>query len=142
MPKSLRTVGCLTTIAFMVSAAYALTFAGCKTTGFPDAGKIVADCGEPAVHNIAIHILDDVASALATANYDGSLKDEAQNIVGTLVGVETSRAVEQAYEAIKCAVAEVQSNTSDHLGYGHLGDGVETQQKATLAHAADWLARH
>jgi len=87
------------------------TVAGCKTTGSTppgpistEAGQVAVDCGAPAIHDLAAHLVDDVASALITTG------DWHAALAAVAV-----RAGNDGLAAVQCAVAEVLSRTSLQL---------------------------
>jgi hypothetical protein len=78
----------------------------------------VIDCAEAGVHSAAIHIIDDVASALATGDY-----------VSALVNL-----VKQFGEgAVDCAAAEIATTASAHASMNQLEADKAKRAKAWLA---------
>jgi hypothetical protein len=61
------------------SAAIAVSCTSCKTTGAPGPVKTVisdvVNCAKEATRETSLHIIDDAASALATANWQGAVMD-------------------------------------------------------------------
>jgi hypothetical protein len=86
----------------------------------PQATDIALDCARGSVHDIAVGLLDDVASALAGGNWIGLLKELAAR---------------WGYDALDCAVREVAS-TSWHAAQV---SGDDTQN-TKAARGKQWLA--
>ncbi len=135
-------VGGLATAA----AAMCIFLSGCPSTSqrpaIQEAGKIVADCGEPAVHDLATHALDDVASALVSADYSGGMRDVAGRIAMQVSGALISRASEVAWAAVKCGATELFEQTGAHLRFGSLDRATAEREQLMRQNASAWLAAH
>lgn len=84
------------------------------------AGDIAVDCTTQATKDVAIGLLDDVASALATKDYAGTLE-----AIVTRWGIE----------AVTCAVSEVGSSSMhSNAATGDPLEGLKAQR------ARDWMA--
>jgi hypothetical protein len=146
MPRPISRFASLSFVAALLfaSAGVATWSTSCSTVTpvIKDVGHIAADCSEPAVHDIATHILDDVTSALVTTDYSGGILSIVQRVVSGVVSAELSRAEEHAWEAAKCSVEEIQKQVGTHLAYGHMD--ARTMQRETMvkAHAEQWLSAH
>jgi len=102
--------------------AAALMFGGASTCQKPTpTNPVVAgviNCAEEGVHNAAIHVIDDVSSALATGDYVSAL---------------TNLVKQFGEAAIDCAVREVTGTATAHAQMDQL--------EATKAeHGKAWLA--
>lgn len=137
----------LTAIVLVVLlAATALVLAGtsCRTVApiVDDATHIALDCGKPAIRNIASHILDDVASALVTADYAGGIRGIVAGLIKGVADAERQRALDEAWEAAACAVNEVHQRVNTSLAFGYMDAATTDRQKMIQAHASQWLAGH
>lgn len=111
-------------ILMLATFAGVLAFSGAatcnKTNPTEPTNPVVAgviDCAEAGVHNVAISIIDDVASALATGDY-----------VSGLVAL-----VKQFGEgAVDCAVSEVGMTSSSHASMNQLEADKAKRAKAWL----------
>lgn len=109
----------LRVLLFGVALVMTSTAATCSKTGGPVVAGVV-DCAEQAVHQASLGLIDDVASALATGNWQASLMDLAARF---------------GEAAIDCAVAEVYGTSSAHARMDSL--------EATKAQRAkQWLDAH
>lgn len=112
-------------IATVLTFAAVLAFSGAatcnKTNPTEPANPVVAgviNCAEDGVHNVAINLIDDVASALATGDY-----------VSGLVAL-----VKQFGEAaVDCAVSEVGTTSNAHASMNQLEADKAKRAKAWLA---------
>jgi hypothetical protein len=107
----------ITTILFLAAA---LMFGGAATCQKPTNPVVagVINCAEAGVHEAATHLIDDVASALATGDYVGGLVDLVKRF---------------GEGAVDCAVREVAETSGRHAAMDQL-----EAQKAERAKA--WLA--
>lgn len=119
---------------------------GCKTTGdvpsVQDVGQIVADCTAPAVHDLAVSSLDDVASALVTTDYSGSIRAVVARIASEIASKAGNKALDVAWQAVRCAVGEVYDQTTVHLGYGRLDRETARREQMINHNAHAWLTVH
>ena len=81
-----------------------LSLGACKTVTSPPVVEVATDCGSPALRDIAVHLLDDVTSALLSGS----------GWQGALAGI-AARAGADGVAAVKCAVAEVLTKTDVQL---------------------------
>ena len=116
----------------------------CKTAApvVDEVTHVALDCGKPAVRSVASHILDDVTSALVSADYSGGIRGIVAGLIKGVVAAERQRALEQAWEAAACAVDEVSHQAGTHLAYGHMDPETEERQVLIRAHATAWLGAH
>ncbi|MEP6651808.1 MAG: hypothetical protein ABJA82_00525 [Myxococcales bacterium] len=146
-PPTLRwPVALLVATAAAVLGWLMLVPSGCQTiTGNPtvqDAGHIVADCAAAEVHDIALHALDDVTTAIAETDYNGAIRDVAGRLITQLTGTLGARAAGDVWQGIKCVVAEIQQKTNVQLGYGKMAYGDAVRLQTMNQHANAWLAAH
>jgi hypothetical protein len=112
---------------FSVAAtAFVLVAVSCKTPiTVPDPTPVVktvaADCGAPALRDLASHLLDDVTSALLSG---GDWR--------AALAAVAARAGADGLAAVKCAVAEVFSKSDAQLGYRGLMDKAEVDRTQLL----------
>jgi hypothetical protein len=147
-PRSLRWPAYFVCLMALAMSGY-LAFApsGCSSTNpvmrvAEPTGRILADCGKATVKDLGPRILDDVASALITADYSNGLRDVATGVAENLKVQGQPRAVEAAWEIVKCAVAEVRDQASTHLGYGHMDAATADREVVKRVHADQWLGSH
>jgi len=126
----------------LVLAFAGLALAACATTGTapgPIASapvQIAVDCGTPAVRDVALHLVDDVASALLTAG-------DWQQALANLGQTETARLKTDAWPAIACAVQEIGARTGLQLGArASMGQDAAEQTQALHDRAATWAGAH
>jgi hypothetical protein len=94
-----------------------VAFAGCGTlkntpidTVIPQATQdAVLDCAKGATHEIAIHIIDDVATALADNNWIGLLKDLAARFTADAVDCGVREVAGQSFHAAQVSGDSTQS---------------------------------
>lgn len=134
----------LCAIGALAVAVMALAPAGCRTTQplADDVTNIAADCGKPAVRDIALHILDDVTSALVTADYSGGIRAIVTGLISGVAESAKERALSNAWEAAACSVEEIHRRTGVSLGYGRMDEATTERQAMIRAHATAWLAGH
>lgn len=137
--------------AFIVAELFALAVCvsiwstSCRTVQpvVDDVTHIAADCGKPAVRHIALRILDDVTTALVTADYAGGIRDVVARLVTGVASAELSRAKDEAWQAASCAVAEVRDQAVTHLGYARRMDEATIERETMVkTHADRWLEAH
>ncbi len=114
------------TVGFVVLASYLLIGASCKTpVTIPDPVHVLepvaADCGAPALRDLAAHLLDDVTSALLSGgDWHAALAAVA------------ARAGADGLAAVKCAVSEVFFKSDQQLDYKALMDKAEVERTQLL----------
>jgi len=127
MPNALRAAAFAIFVA-CVSAALALTCAGCKTTSVPGPVKTVVsdvvDCTKGATQDTALHILDDAASALATGNWEAALLDLATRWGG---------------DAVACVLDRIRGESTRFNATSTEPDRLEAMK---AARASQWLAEN
>ena len=104
----------------------------CKTITSPPVVSVVTDCGAPAIRDIAVHLLDDVTSALLV---DGDWH--------AAVAAVAARAGADGLAAVKCAIADVLTRTTRQLtakASMDVAEGARTQ--ALHDRGVAWLAEH
>lgn len=140
--KRTRPLGSMV-IAFLVSAS--LLGAGCQGTtktggngeGPPPlatlpSGPIIADCGAPAVHDLALKLLDDVASGLM---FTGDWR-------GAVGGVAVSAGADGP-PAVKCDMQEILARSKRQLAASASMDADAVSRTQTAAdRATTWLGEH
>jgi hypothetical protein len=118
--------------AFFATLVFVLVTASvmsCKTVPIPPTVvSVAADCGAPAIRDLATSLLDDVASALISKS----------GFEGALAAIET-RVGADGKAAVKCAVEELLSKYDGRLAAKTMGaDDIALTQNAR-DNAAAWL---
>ncbi len=131
----------------LAGAAVVLAGASCKTIEgrapqVAEAGHIVADCAKAEVKDQAAHVLDDVASALVTTDYSAGVRGIASDVANRLMVAGQERAVDFAWQTVKCAVAELLDQSNAHLGYGRLDEPTAARERLVRDNARAWLDAH
>lgn len=132
----------------LAGAAVVLAGTSCKTIegkapAVAEAGHIVADCAKAEVSEQASHVLDDVASALVTTDYSAGLRGVATDVANRLMVAGQERAVDFAWQTVKCAVAELFDQSKTHLGYaGGLDEPTAARERLVRDNARAWLDAH
>jgi hypothetical protein len=135
--------GSMRALVLFLALAGAAMLPSCATTTGTTPGpatsapvQIAADCGAPAVRDIATHLVDDVASALLTSG------DWHQALVN-LGATETQRLKTDAWPAIMCAVQEIGARTSLQLGAkASMNKDAADQTQQLHERAVQWAAEH
>ena len=112
--------------------ALCLALVSCKTITSPPVVQVATDCGSPALRDLAVHLLDDVTSAvLSGAGWEGA------------VAAVAARAGADGLAAVKCAIAEIIGQTSTQLAAKAAMDPAEAQRTQLLHdRAVQWQATH
>jgi len=112
----------------ILAAVFLFAFASCKTTNVPGPVKTgisaVVQCTEHAVQDTALHILDDVASALATANWQAGLLDLVTRFGG---------------DAVSCVLDKIRG---DAIKYSRTVTEPDQLEMLKAARANQWLTNN
>jgi hypothetical protein len=112
--------------------ALCLALGSCKTITSPTVTNIAADCGSPALRDLASHLLDDVTSALLSG---GDYRVALANVA--------ARAGADGWAAVKCAVTEVFGQSKAQLLARASMDKATADRTQTLVdRAGTWLGEH
>lgn len=146
MPQKFSRLKSTLIVAALVALAVAVSVgsSSCKTVQpvVDEVTHVALDCGKPAIKDVALHLLDDVTSALVTADYAGGIRGIVAGLVKGVAEAERQRALESAWSAAACAVDEVNSQAGTHLAYGHMDPETQERQVLIRAHATAWLGAH
>lgn len=105
--------------ALLVFSSTAATCSKAGGGGNPVVAGVV-NCAEAGVHNAALNLINDVASVIATTDWESALAD----LVGRF-----------GEGAVDCAVAEISKTSSAHAR-------VDSLEATKARRAKQWLAAH
>lgn len=112
--------------ALLIFSAILLACTSCKTTNTPGPVKTVVsdvvNCAKEATRDTALHILDDAASALATANWEGAVMDLVTRF---------------SADAVACALDYVRSQA---VRFNQNASETDRLEALKAGRAAQWLA--
>jgi len=125
-------------LAVLAFIAALQTIPSCKTTSVPGpsspATTVLKDCGIPAVRDLATHLLDDVASAVAV---NGPTEDAWKSALLTVAW----RAGVDGLSAVVCAAQELLAQHQTQLAArGRMDAATAARTDATDARLKEWLA--
>lgn len=139
-----------TVLAALAAAGIAasLWLSGCVRTNTPtakDPGTIVTDaitCASEPVHTMALHALDDFASALVSSDFNLSIAGVVTGLISATVATLKERAERASWQAAECAIKELHDQAASHIKFG-LMDSATIQREAIMRdNATRWLEAH